>query len=178
MVGTESFSVTPSPVYARPMMLMVRLIVSAVVAIVFVGTLATVGVRVFYEDRDDDVILHHSVKLLTGLERIEMGRRLGEDWDPNRRRLPAPIDAPPPLLAPRSVSGFVQLEFEVDPQGRVTEVDIVGATPQGYFEEQARALVESRIYAPNYENGRPVASKRTELVDFTVPADAESPPGD
>lgn len=156
-------------------MLMLRLVVSSIAAFAVVVTLLAVGVSVFYEGRDEERIVHHPVDLLTGVERVELGELLGEDWDPDRRRLPERIEAPPTVLPPRSVSGFVQLEFEVDSEGRVGDVDIVGATPQGYFEEQARAIVESRSYAPALENGRPVASRRSELVDFTVPVDPDTP---
>ncbi len=157
-------------------MLVLRLIVSSIAAFAVVVTLMAVAISIFYDGRDEERIVHHPVDLLTGVERVEVGELLGEDWDPDRRRLPQRIEAPPTVLPPRSVSGFVQLEFEVDSKGRVGDVDIVGATPQGYFEEQARAIVESRTYAPTLENGRPVASRRSELVDFTVAVDPDTPP--
>ena len=157
-------------------MLVLRLIVSSIAAFAVVVTLMAVAISIFYDGRDEERIVHHPVDLLTGVERVEVGELLGEDWDPDRRRLPQRIEAPPTVLPPRSVSGFVQLEFEVDSNGRVGDVDIVGATPQGYFEEQARAIVESRTYAPTLENGRPVASRRSELVDFTVAVDPDTPP--
>ncbi len=148
-----------------------RLVVSALLGMVVVAGLLAGGVAIYEFGREHgDPVFASPVELLTGSELIEVGKLLGEDWDPDRRRLPPPPSTAP-MLPPRQVSGFVQLEFDVDTEGRVGDIEIVGATPAGVFEDEARARIESQRFAPLRDAlGRPLPSRRTEIVDFSMPA--------
>lgn len=80
-------------------------------------------------------------------------------------------DVAPVRIAPRKVSGFVQLEFTVQPDGRATDVHVVGAEPHGYYEKQAKQIVESRLYTPAAgASGGPEARHGSEVIQFSVPA--------
>lgn len=81
---------------------------------------------------------------------------------------PSPAAAPTPP-APMSAygRGFVQLRFDVLPDGRAVNIEVLGAAPAGRHDDQARATIEARRFVPDYEEGRPVVSSRTEIVEFT-----------
>lgn len=129
----------------------------AVVAVILVVSLWSFG----FLDRPKG---HHAVdiRLLTLSERLDLAEMLGEKRQDGRPSLP-PLDEIPPLEIPRHKSaGFVQVEFSVDAQGRVTDAHVVRSVPEGLFEQQALEIVRSREYAPD-ESGR-----RTDVVNFTV----------
>lgn len=111
----------------------------------------------------------HEVDLLTEAERYDFRELLGE-----REIGPSPMLAPlaeiPSLDLSRDVRGIVQLEVLVDPTGSVTNVRVIDAAPAGIYEQQAIAEVEARRYEPEYVDGRPVATRRLEIVDFRVRA--------
>jgi len=75
-------------------------------------------------------------------------------------------------VPPREVKGFVQVEVKLDAEGKVIEAKVVGAIPPGVYESQALAQVRARRYAPITVDGKAVPGKVTEVVDFSVPADA------
>lgn len=114
--------------------------------------------------------LHYtqSLRLLGADERSDLAAELGEAPASARPTLP-PLEEIPPLELPRhSRSGFVQLEFTVDADGRVTEAEVVRAAPAGFYEDKALAILRSRRFqdlAPG-ETG-------TEIIDFSI-----EPPSD
>jgi len=56
----------------------------------------------------------------------------------------------------QKLSGTVRLQLKLEADGRVSDVDLVSATPPGVFEDMAlRAFREAR-FAPAQKNGRPV----------------------
>lgn len=96
-----------------------------------------------------------------------------------RGDLPDPIAGPevrvpPPFeIGARDINGFVQLTFTVQPDGRATDVRVFGAAPAGYYEEQAVAAVHARRWEPGVDaDGRPATRRATEVIEFSVPADA------
>lgn len=112
---------------------------------------------------------HHAVDVLplTKSERLDLAEALGERPVDRRPRLP-PLEEIPPLEIPRhQETGFVQVEFSVDAEGRVTDAEVIRAVPEGVFETQALEIVRSRQYAPG-ESGR-----LTELVEFSVGSDKD-----
>jgi len=132
-------------------------VASVVVAVLLVASLWAFG----FLDRP---AVHHAVdlRLLTQSERIDLAETLGEATGPQRPSLP-PLDAIQPLEIPqRSGSGCVQVEFEVDGEGRVVDAEVVRSVPPGMFDEQALEIVRSRDYA----SGDP--GRRTEVVDFSI----------
>jgi len=128
-----------------------------VVTIILVASLWAFG----FLDRPDG---HHAVdlRLLTPSERLDLAEALGESAGGERPSLP-PLEEIPPLEIPRHTeSGFVQVEYVVDEQGRVVDAEVVRSMPPGLFEAQALEIVRSREYGPAD------AGRRTEMVDFTL----------
>lgn len=80
---------------------------------------------------------------------------------------------PPPDIPPRQVSGFVHVEYVINPDGTVTNVRVVGAAPAGVYERQAVEQISRGMHAPAYsEDGEAIPRRATEIVEFTVPASA------
>lgn len=150
----------------RPLRFLVSAaIASAVVLALMVSALWAFGLF----DRDEEVIYAHPVEVLSQSDRVDVAELVGAP----QRPLPArPVDRPvEPLVVPhREVSGFVQIEVEVDPDGRVQRAEVVNALPAGVYEEQALRQVRQRRYPPREGGGRYV-----EVVPFRVAA-AEVPP--
>ena len=134
-----------------------------VVLFLLVGGLWLFGIFQTEERRPET----HQVDMLTIGERLDLAELLGE----GRRRLPASPTAvaPPPVDLPsREVRGIVELEFSVGPDGSVSDVEVVRATPSGYYEEQALELLMGRKYPPVRQDGRPVTSRRSDVVSFSI----------
>ncbi len=111
----------------------------------------------------------HEVDVLTEAERRDFGELLGEQ-DIGPSPMLAPLAQIPPLDLSRDVRGIVQLEVLVDAAGGVSAVRVIDASPAGIYEQQAIAEVETRRYEPEYIDGRAVATRRLEIVDFQVRA--------
>ena len=54
------------------------------------------------------------------------------------------------------LSGKLRLQLKLEADGRVTDVDVVSATPPGVFEESAIKAFRDARFAPAQKNGRPV----------------------
>lgn len=110
----------------------------------------------------------HEVRVLTESERHDFRELLGEG-----RVGPSPMLAPLAEIAPldmsRNVRGIVQLEVGIDASGSVTDVRVIDASPAGVYEAQAVAEVRGRRYPPEYVDGKAIAVRRLEIVDFEVP---------
>lgn len=146
-----------------------RLIGSAVLAVVVVFGMLLIGLKISGAlDRSTDRRVFQRLDLLSEEQNAQLARLLGQD----KRRLPARPeigDIPRIELQRRDLSGFVQLEVTVAPDGRVSDVEVLGATPSGYYEEEAKRQVLQKRYAPIPENA-PIR-QQVEIIEFTVPAD-------
>jgi TonB family protein len=137
---------------------------SVAVAVVIVSILLVGGLYLFgaYEPQEEA----HTATSVEMLSRIDLAELLGEETTRKRPQLPAMEDIKPLVIPRRTQSGFVQVEYVVDANGRVTEAQVVGAAPVGIYEDEALEIVRSRRYQPN-PDGRET-DRRTEMVDFTV----------
>lgn len=147
-----------------------RFIVSAAIASVVVLTLM-VGVLWGFGlfDRTEEVYYAHPVEILSQTDRVDVAELVGA----GERRAPpqpAPREIEPMEVPERQVTGFVQLEVEVDGDGRVRHAEVVNALPGGLYEEQALRQVRARRYPPRDGGGIHI-----EVVPFQVTAD-EVPP--
>lgn len=154
-----------------------RLTVSFLVACVLV--FAATGLIVLATDDEEpespaltEVVSGTGVDVLSPEQTRHLLRR-----EKGRLETPEPPRAPPPPPL-RNINGFVQLEFTVNPDGSVSDVRVVGAVPEGHYEEQAKAIVRGRRYTPEYVEGEPVPRRETEVIEFTVPARAPAPEAD
>lgn len=87
-----------------------------------------------------------------------------------------------PLVYPMAaymqhMRGTVQIRLFISDQGRLDRVDLVGASPKGYFEKSALDAVLQLHFHPAIKNGRPVRSQKLIEVVFNPdpnPATAQS----
>lgn len=145
------------------------LIASVVVLALLVASLAAFGLF----DRPEETLYVHPVEILSQSDRVDVAELIGAD---DARGLPERRVVPPiePLEVPRrEVSGFVQIEVEVDAEGRVREAAVVNALPSGVYEDQALRQVRQRRYP-----ARPGGGTYVEVVPFQVDPDAIPPPED
>ncbi|MCP1728387.1 TonB family protein [Natronospira proteinivora] len=156
-------------------MLWLRMLICVLIASVVVLTMAAVGVRWFYDrDQQEESAAEFIEQVgLTGLfdgpggsERERDARREFVRQGPQERERPTPAVEVPE----REITGFVQVEFTVFPDGRVDEVEVVGARPEGIYEEQALQQVEAADYTGQVSPAEEDGERRTEIVEFTVPA--------
>jgi len=112
--------------------------------------------------------LHYtqSLRLLGDDERRDLATELGEASASTRPTLPPMAEIPPLEIPQRQRSGFVQLEFTVGADGRVSEAEVVRAAPSGFYEEQALAILRSR----RFEDLAP-GETGTEIIDFRIEAE-------
>jgi protein TonB len=54
------------------------------------------------------------------------------------------------------LSGTVRLQLKLEVDGRVSEVEVIGADPPGLFEASARAAFAEARFTPAYRGGKPV----------------------
>jgi len=150
-----------------------RFLFSAVIASVVVLGLLVASLAAFgLFDQPEETLYVHPVEVLSQSDRVDVAELIGAEQD---RRLPERRVAPPiePLEIPRrEVSGFVQIEVEVDAQGRVREAQVVNALPAGVYEDQALRQVRQRRYP-----ARAGGETYIEVVPFKVDPDAIPPDG-
>lgn len=60
----------------------------------------------------------------------------------------------PPEAARSGTTGFVEVEFEVDPTGKVSSVSVVKANPSRTFESAAVRAVKQWTFAPGGGKGK------------------------
>lgn len=89
---------------------------------------------------------------------------------------PQPVNriTPPYPEAPLrlQIGGSVILLVLIDETGRVTDVSVVDATPEGVFEESALQGMHAAAFLPAQKGGRAVRSRILVTVDFDPAADA------
>jgi len=145
-----------------------RFIGSFLGALVVVGFLLAVGVQLFsLFGPDNRGRVFYDVDLLSAAERRDLADVLG--LATRASSLP-PIAEIPPLEFRRTVQGFVQLELSIGAGGEVTDTRVLGSTLPPSYDQRAIDLVRARRYAPELVNGRPVAGRRLEIVDFRMEA--------
>ena len=59
----------------------------------------------------------------------------------------------------RYISGWVDLEFTVTAEGKVTDITVVAGEPGGVFDRAARSALARSRYQPVTRNGVPVAQR-------------------
>jgi protein TonB len=66
----------------------------------------------------------------------------------------------------RNISGWVDLEFTVTPEGKVTDITVLAAEPSGVFDRAARGALTRSRYRPVTRDGVPVAQRARIRVRF------------
>lgn len=151
----------------------IRLFLCTLVASVLVFVMASVGVRWFYDpDKQGESTAELIERVnLTSVRDVPGGEERRRDTQREFVREGPRDEAPPPVTLPeRRVSGFVQVEYTVFPDGTVEAVEVVGAQPAGVYEDEALQRVRSRDYSGQISPAEQDGERRTEIVEFTVPA--------
>ena len=97
----------------------------------------------------------------------------GAAWPQQQPQAPAPKVSLVPISAPKPevpdsacqqrLSGWVEMEFAVLPDGRVAEVRVVKSQPAGAFDAAATTAVSGRLYSPQ---PAPVKMKERMLMTY------------
>ena len=152
-------------------MIPLRYLASFLLACVVVLTMLLTGLRLFGGfDKPQHQRHLHSVELLSGYERVDLAEALGEGRGRAAPAGPRIEDIEALELPPREISGFVQLEVTVAPDGSVLDAEVVGTAPPGLYEQQALDAVRQRRYAPV---ATPEGRTISEVVDFRIERDSQ-----
>ncbi|GGF52928.1 energy transducer TonB [Alteromonas lipolytica] len=90
----------------------------------------------------------------------ELGRENNASARPIVRVNPGyPADA-----ARQGLEGWVQLSFDISPQGTVENIKVVDAEPSRIFDREARRALAKWRYQPQIENGVPVGQSGLQVV--------------
>ena len=90
---------------------------------------------------------------------VDLTYYTARDLDVQPRALREIVPDYPPDADRSRLSGRVRLQLELEADGRISDVDVVSASPPGVFEASAvRAFREAR-FAPAQKNGRPVRAR-------------------
>ncbi len=141
-----------------------RLFVAMLFATVLVVTGMSLAVSWFYDAEDEGDSTYEFMNRV-GLTTLEEYPELQEEAEEPELPEFEPTERPE-----REVQGFVQLEFTVLPDGSVEDVEVIGAQPSGVYEERARQQIRARNFAHQADPEATDGVRRTEIVDFTVPA--------
>ncbi len=68
----------------------------------------------------------------------------------------------------RSLSGWVDVVFTVNPDGSVSNIGVIGSEPGDVFIESAKRAVEKWEFAPVIENGRAVSKRTAVRMMFAI----------
>jgi TonB family protein len=83
---------------------------------------------------------------------------------------PAPVDVVPaklikrvtpvaPAAISRKTTGFVVLSYDIQSNGKVSDIEVVESQPAGVFDDAARDAVRRWLFEPRKENGVAVSSR-------------------
>lgn len=81
----------------------------------------------------------------------------------------------PARAALERVSGRVLVRVSLDETGKVSDVSIVSAEPQGYFEDAVRAALAGARFRPGRKDGRDVRSRILIKLEFDPGATQKTP---
>lgn len=155
-----------------------RFLASALIAGVLIIAVVGAAIRHFERPEPDPLLAElQYVDVVNLAENPALAEAVRKERE-KHGDLPPPGAPPPPDLPPRQVSGFVHVEYVINPDGTVTDVRVVGAAPAGVYERQAVEQVRRSMHAPAYsEDGEALPRRATEIVEFTVPASTLREPG-
>lgn len=142
-----------------------RYSLSAVIAIALVLGVAGAMIRYFDRPKPDPLPAMVREVQLARTADIDIDALLAKQHEREMPQKPVKGDAPE-----REVQGFVQLAYRVNPDGTVSDVRVLGSVPEGVYDEQAKAIIKSRMYTPDFDaDGNAKAREDTDVIQFTVP---------
>jgi periplasmic protein TonB len=81
------------------------------------------------------------------------------DLDVQPRALREIVPDYPAAADRKRLSGKVRLQLKLEVDGRISDIDVVSATPPGVFDESAIQAFREARFAPAQKNGRPVRAQ-------------------
>ena len=66
------------------------------------------------------------------------------------------------------ISGWVDIEFTIEPDGSVSDPKIVGSQPRRMFDRNAIRAIFKWKFKPRIIDGKPVARRATTRIDFNI----------
>lgn len=151
---------------------LLRFLASAAVASVVIIAVLGAGIR-YYERPEEDPVLSElqSMRIVNLADNPRLAEAIRKARERNGTVQAERTPPPPPVMPERQVSGFVHVEYTINPDGSVSDVRVIGAAPRGVYEQQAIAHISRQMHAPVFnDSGEAVARRTTEIVEFTVPA--------
>lgn len=73
----------------------------------------------------------------------------------------------PPAACQAGLTGWVRLEIDADPQGRILTARVLAAQPTGLFDATALAIARRSRVAPAWQDGHPVAATGLLTLNFS-----------
>jgi len=158
-------------------MLYVRLLVSIVVSLAAVGLVVVIAVNTYYPREKLTQVIAWKLNELTAEEKLVVEELLAaernekEEQSEFQKKLAALeeefSEPDKPVEQTRPVKGFVQLEYTIQDDGRVTDVEVIGAMPEGVYEERARNLIMERDFsAASSSDSKITEGRHSEVINF------------
>lgn len=72
----------------------------------------------------------------------------------------------------RGLEGWVQVEFTIDPDGRVSDPIVVASEPSRVFDRSAIQAILRWKFKPRFVDGRPISRRASQIIDFKLEADS------
>ena len=74
----------------------------------------------------------------------------------------------PRKAAQAGTEGWVKVEFTITAQGDVIDAVVVDSRPRRVFNNSALKAIEKWQFKPRVINGRPVKTRATQVIEFTL----------
>ena len=66
------------------------------------------------------------------------------------------------------ISGWVEIEFTIEPDGSVSDPKILSSNPRRMFDQNAIRAIYKWKFKPRIEDGKPVARRATQRLEFNL----------
>jgi len=66
------------------------------------------------------------------------------------------------------ISGWVEIEFTIEPDGSVSDPKIISSNPRRMFDQNAIRAIYKWKFKPRIEDGKPVARRATQRLEFSL----------
>ncbi len=74
----------------------------------------------------------------------------------------------PPTARARRLQGYVEVEFTVNEEGGVQDIEVIGSEPAGAFDRAALRAIRRWKFEPHRVGGKAVAVRARQRVDFKL----------
>jgi len=68
----------------------------------------------------------------------------------------------------KNITGYVRLQITIDQSSAIKSIDVLEASPEGYFETAAMDAVKNWKFAAAYQNGNPVEATIKRRIEFKL----------